>query len=284
MKQKKNTNRGQEKKRKPVAPLLGSIVAAARQRCHPAVFRINEIPEPQPPIEEPETESSESPQAVPVSEASDPQPSSSDVLLTNKLIAEYATCLWYLKTKYFKKKWSDSENGDDDPRARRALGRISKCVELMKKSGIEVHDPTNERYRQGSEGMMRPIELVPTAGLTYEIVSETVSPIIWCGGIRIQPGEVFVAVPKEEFASRPHLESQGSSPVSAASVTPATPPPDAAPLAPAEGIPLRPDEIRPPGALADGTASVAEGHSALAQTNFKNGQESVTAPEAESKH
>lgn len=116
----------------------------------------------------------------------------------NRLFVEFATCLWYLKTKYFKHEWDDHDGDDDDPRIRRALKRLRKSVDTLKEVGIEVHDPSNKRYPPGSEGMMRPIQFLPTAGLTFEMVNETVTPIIYLNDRLLQRGEVFVAVPKDE--------------------------------------------------------------------------------------
>ena len=45
---------------------------------------------------------------------------------------------------------------------------------------------------------MRPLQFQPTAGLTFEIVSETIVPIIYLDHCLIQRGEVFVSVPIEE--------------------------------------------------------------------------------------
>ena len=117
---------------------------------------------------------------------------------SNLVVAEVATCLWYLKTKYFKRAWPDAEVSDDDPKVRRALSRLNKCIGLLKDSGIEVHDPVNERYPYGGTSTMRLIEHVPTAGITVERVSETVAPMVHCDGQLIQRAEVFVSVPKDE--------------------------------------------------------------------------------------
>ncbi len=116
------------------------------------------------------------------------------------LIAEVATCLWYLKTKHFKRDWDDAETGDDDPRVRRALGRINRSIDALRKSRIEVHDPTGRRYPRGGEAMMRPVQFLPTAGVDCETVTETVLPVIFSGNRLLQRGEVFVAVPKDEPA------------------------------------------------------------------------------------
>ncbi len=111
------------------------------------------------------------------------------------LVAELATCLWYVKTKHFKRAWGDDETADDEPRVRRTLGRLNRAIDALRDAGVEISDPTNERYPPGSENTMRPIQFQPTEGLTYDLVTETVVPIIYVQDHLVQPGEVYVAVP-----------------------------------------------------------------------------------------
>jgi hypothetical protein len=182
----------------------GNVLDAIRQWWFPAEFRIAAPALPVEAVEEVEqVVEAPSPAApsAPVAESPAPaaKPSAPDGAPTpDELVAGFANCLWYLKTKHFKRAWEDPETGDDDPRVRRALGRLNKSAELLEQGGVEVHDPTNQRYPAGGEGMMRPIQFLPTAGLTFEMVSETVLPIIYRHDRLIQRGEVFVSVPKEE--------------------------------------------------------------------------------------
>lgn len=123
--------------------------------------------------------------------------------VSDRVIAEVATCLWYLKTKYFKQPWGSEDGGGDDPRARRALGRLTRGVDVLKASGVEIDDPTEKRYPEGGENMMRPIQFAPTAGLTFAVVSETVTPLIYRDERLIQRAEVFVATPQEAVEGAP---------------------------------------------------------------------------------
>ena len=125
-----------------------------------------------------------------------PGPAASDDVL-----AEVATCLWYLKTKFFKREWANEDGSDPDPRVRRALGRMSKALDAIKEAGFEIQDPTNKRYPQGGENLMKPIQFQPTDGLTFDKVIETATPIIYRDGQLIQRGEVFVAVPPSPVTS-----------------------------------------------------------------------------------
>ncbi|MGH8474953.1 MAG: hypothetical protein ACRER2_04150 [Methylococcales bacterium] len=177
--------------KKPRYPVFEStLFDGLRQLWFPAEFRIA-VPKPTlKPIgnlkEEPGNEPKPSGQAT------------IENLVSDQCIAKLATCFWYVKTKHFKRRWENEDTSDDDPRVRTTLGRLSKGIDALTEGGIELHDPTNKRYRSGSEGMMRPIHFQPTTGLTFEKVTETVTPVIYREGRLIQPGEVFVAVPKEE--------------------------------------------------------------------------------------
>ncbi len=148
-------------------------------------------------------DANEEPQTIP----------STDGPPANQLIAEIASCLWYLKTKHFKKAWgndaTDDGDTDEDPRVRRAIGRLNRGIDALKDNGIEIDDPTNKRYPPGGEGMMRPLQFQPTAGLTCEMVTETVTPIVYRNGQLVQRGEVFVAVPQEIPQKEPQSATEG---------------------------------------------------------------------------
>lgn len=116
------------------------------------------------------------------------------------LLAEVATCLWYLKTKFFKRDWENEDNGDDDPRVRRALGRLYRTIDILKKAGLEIDDRTGKRYYSGTESLIKPM-FQPTAGLTYEKVAEMAVPIVHLNGQLIQRGEAFIAVPDSQTGS-----------------------------------------------------------------------------------
>lgn len=120
--------------------------------------------------------------------------------LHEDVVSELATCLWYLKTKYFKKQWLDEESADPDPRARRALRRLHRAIRALEGAGIRLVDPTGTRYPPGGEAMMTPLQFEPTAGLATDTVSETAQPMVFSGNRLIQRGEVFVSVPVRNHA------------------------------------------------------------------------------------
>lgn len=184
-------------------------------------------------------------QSSPVAQPEDQPLGQAEPPTSSQFIAEVATCLWYLKTKHFRRDWLDDSTDDDDPRVRRAMGRLNKGIGALKTAGIEVHDPTNSRYPTGAEAMMRPIQFQPTDGLTFKIVTETVIPIIYCNDRIIQRGEVFVAVPKEQVAAAPEADdavasTQATGPDTTTKTAPSAPEPQPACL-PTEAVP-EPDE------------------------------------------
>jgi hypothetical protein len=138
----------------------------------------------------------------------------------DRILSEVATCLWYLKTKHFRQSWDTEDRVEDDPKARRALGRLNSCLAALKAGNIEIQDPTNKRYPPGSGHLMKPVQLQPTPGITVEKVVETVKPIVFRDGRLIQQGEVFVAVPEESLhASEGSVATPGPSGTSPASST-----------------------------------------------------------------
>lgn len=207
-----------EPKRSARHDLGAGILDQLRQLRFPRAFRI------EPPSESVQTENvsvSKPPERVP--DALTPAPQSE---LADALVAEVATCLWYLKSKFFRQPWEEVNVTGDDPRHRRAVGRLNKCIALLKDGGIEVHDPTNERYPEGGEGTMRPIQFAPTDGLQFPQVSETMSPVVYRNQHLLQRGEVYVAVPRAVDAALPLAGEKGTADSNAAATdTPPQPKP-----------------------------------------------------------
>lgn len=115
--------------------------------------------------------------------------------LPEEVVSELANCLWYLKTKYFRRQWRDEETADPDARTRHALSRLDRAIRALDKAGIRLVDPTGTRYPAGGEAMMTPLQFEPTAGVSTDTVSETARPMVFRGNSLIQRGEVFVSVP-----------------------------------------------------------------------------------------
>ena len=61
--------------------------------------------------------------------------------------------------------------------------------------GIDIQDHTNSPFDSGQS--LEVLAFQPTAGVTREIVIETVKPSIYLKGIRLQMGQVIVATPEK---------------------------------------------------------------------------------------
>jgi hypothetical protein len=119
------------------------------------------------------------------------------------VLAEIAIGLWDIARKL-----RPEEGHSLDRKQRLIYRRATKGIETLARIQVTIDDPTGKRYMQGSEGFMKPIELQPTAGITREIVTETVVPIIYREERIIRRGEVFVAVPLEQVPARPSATSE----------------------------------------------------------------------------
>jgi hypothetical protein len=182
--------RGQAAARSKGGELRPTWQDAVRQHRHPAAFRA-ELPAmpapgegagpgaPLPPPERPAPPPAQHP----------PEPRLA------RALADLATCLWYLQTRYFRRRWGAAEGQEEDPRARRALGRLARGIDALQAAGVVVQDPTDQRYPPGADAYLRPLQFQPTAGVSVEKVTETVTPAVFWGDRLIQRGEVFVAVP-----------------------------------------------------------------------------------------
>lgn len=171
-----------------------AIAGKLRQLCYPPEFRIPEVPEetfPEERIDEFRDQEAAQAQSPAVRHA----PAGHSSADTLPALLEIATCLWYLKTKHFGRKWNDQEAMDDDPKVRRSLGRMNKSQDKLRELGVEIEDPTGNRYPQGGEASMRPIDLLPTPGISFDVVSETMKPMIFWREKLVQRAEVFVSVP-----------------------------------------------------------------------------------------
>ena len=108
-------------------------------------------------------------------------------------LSDIAVCLWDIERKL-----RPEEGRQLDRKERLVYRRATKALDALARARVTIEDPTGKRYMQGSEGFMKPIELQPTAGISREIVTETVVPIVYRSDRLIRRGEVFVAVPLEE--------------------------------------------------------------------------------------
>jgi hypothetical protein len=114
-----------------------------------------------------------------------------DMKALSELLASLATCLWDIERKL-----KPVDGIEPDRKQKMAYRRAEKAIEVLKQHGVAIKDPTGERYPQGGENWIKPIQFQPTPGITYEKIVETVAPVVYFNNMLIQRGEVFVAVPE----------------------------------------------------------------------------------------
>lgn len=172
-----------------------SMKGDLRQARFPKEFRIS-VPE----LIELSNGSAEQDAQEPATESG--SDSQSTAALQDALCA-LATCLWYTKTKHLKVSWEDMDASLDDSRSRRTLGRINRSIDAITETGIEVVDPTGQRYPTGGEALMKPVQFSPSNDVETDTVVGTVKPIIYLNEKVIQRAEVFVEVPDDADQTAP---------------------------------------------------------------------------------
>lgn len=123
--------------------------------------------------------------------------------VADEVLAELATALWYLKTKFVRLAWSAPASEADDPRERRALRQVDRAAAGLADIGVEVDDPIGRRYPPGAEALMQALDYQPRADLEQDTVVQTVAPLVYRHGRIIRRAEVYVGIPEEPAAARP---------------------------------------------------------------------------------
>lgn len=131
-----------------------------------------------------------------VTETSAALPSQPDDAVLDKVFADLANALWYLKSKFIRHPWDEAPGSASEPRARRALRQIDRAALSLTKVGVSVDDPINRRYPHGSEAMMQPLDYQPRPDLKEDTVIETAAPMVFRDERLVRRGEVFVGVPQ----------------------------------------------------------------------------------------
>ena len=107
--------------------------------------------------------------------------------------ADMANAIWALQQKSCDP--TTAERREEFRPLARYIERLSEC---MSEIGLEVQSHTNQAFDSGQS--LEVIAFQPTAGISREIVVETIRPTVYLKGHRVQVGQVIVATP--ENASR----------------------------------------------------------------------------------
>jgi hypothetical protein len=109
------------------------------------------------------------------------------------ILAEMANAVWALQQKSCDP--TTTERREEFRPIARYIERLSECLNEI---GVEVQHHTNQVFDSGQS--LEVIAFQPTAGISREIVIETIRPTVYLKGYRVQIGQVIVATP--ENASR----------------------------------------------------------------------------------
>ena len=136
-------------------------------------------------------------QPGPATGVADAAQTTPDDAVLDKVFADLANALWYLKSKFIRHPWDEAPGSATEPRARRALRQIDRATIALTKVGVSVDDPINRRFPHGSEAMMQPLDYQPRADLHEDTVIETAAPMVFRDDRLVRRGEVFVGVPQD---------------------------------------------------------------------------------------
>ncbi|MEX5635074.1 hypothetical protein [Parafrankia sp. FMc2] len=114
--------------------------------------------------------------------------------LGQPVVAELATGLWRLRRRL-----SDLAGGSDRTKSagsadtRRLQRQLDSLWGTLTAAGVEIQEHDRTRYDSGLD--LQVLEFQQTAGLSGEIVLETLRPSVYLHGQRVQTGEVVVGIP-----------------------------------------------------------------------------------------
>jgi hypothetical protein len=103
--------------------------------------------------------------------------------------ADMANAIWALQQKSCDP--TTSERKEEFRPLTRYIERLSECLGEI---GLTVQSHTNQAFDSGQS--LEVIAFQPTAGITREIVIETIRPTVYLKGHRVQVGQVIVATPE----------------------------------------------------------------------------------------
>lgn len=128
---------------------------------------------------------------VPQSGLAPPQPSdalSGEMVKVLRLLAEVTTGIWRTQQRMLKP-------GTIEPQEdmRRAYRPLQAVLDALSQAGVEIIDRTQQPYTTGLAE--RVVAFEEDAGISHEVVKETVKPAIYYSGRMLQQGEIIVGRP-----------------------------------------------------------------------------------------
>jgi len=106
------------------------------------------------------------------------------------LFVDLANAAWALERKSFDP--ITNERKEEFRPIARHIDQLSECLEEF---GVKIQNHTHEPFDSGQS--LEVIAFQPTAGISRDVVIETIRPTVYLKGIRIQMGQVIVATPEQ---------------------------------------------------------------------------------------
>jgi hypothetical protein len=106
------------------------------------------------------------------------------------LIVDLANVAWALQRKS-----CDPVTNERKEEFRPIARHIDQLSEYLEELGVKIQNHTNELFDSGQS--LEVIAFQPTAGISRDVVVETIRPTVYIKGIRIQMGQIVVATPEQ---------------------------------------------------------------------------------------
>jgi hypothetical protein len=106
------------------------------------------------------------------------------------LIVDLANVAWALERKS-----CDPITNERKEEFRSIARHIDQLSECLVEFGVKIQNHTSEPFDSGQS--LEVIAFQPTAGISRDVVVETIRPTVYLKGIRIQMGQVVVATPEQ---------------------------------------------------------------------------------------
>ena len=110
--------------------------------------------------------------------------------IRSTLIVDLANVAWALQRKS-----CDPVTNERKEEFRPIARHIDQLSEYLEEFGVKIQNHTNEPFDSGQS--LEVIAFQPTAGISRDVVVETIRPTVYLKGIRIQIGQVVVATPEQ---------------------------------------------------------------------------------------
>jgi hypothetical protein len=106
------------------------------------------------------------------------------------LIVDLANVAWALQRKS-----CDPVTNERKEQFRPISRHIDQLSEYLEELGVKIQNHTNEPFDSGQS--LEVIAFQPTAGISQDVVVETIRPTVYIKGSRIQMGQIIVATPEQ---------------------------------------------------------------------------------------